>query len=196
MVHIIDLCVAVLEGKPSKITRSQAIRLLVHFVGDIHQPLHCATGYYDLTKLDAPTLVTNPAKVDPKTGDRGANSLYLTKSQELHAYWDDKLVKKLDGNGYDELADNLMRKNPAGWKMAGDYHQWAGAWATESAAIAEKAYRGVSFGTATLDEKRELDRIEIKLAPSYEKTNEAVVANQLAKAGLRLADLLNHIQWH
>jgi hypothetical protein len=32
------------EPRPDDFTKPQALRLLVHFVGDIHQPLHCGTG--------------------------------------------------------------------------------------------------------------------------------------------------------
>jgi hypothetical protein len=35
-------------------TKPQALRLLVHFVGDIHQSLHCGTGFYDLSDLHQP----------------------------------------------------------------------------------------------------------------------------------------------
>ena len=54
---------------------SFAIRLLIHYIGDIHQPLHMA------------------ALVDERfpAGDKGGNS-YLLKnhysSPELHAVWD------------------------------------------------------------------------------------------------------------
>ena len=195
VVHAINSCIAVLEGKSARFPPSQALRLLVHFVADIHQPLHASTGYYDLHNPAAPKLVVDPSKVDLTTGDHGGNSLYYSKSQELHAYWDTTLVEKIGGKDYKALASALTGKSPAKWQTPGDYHQWAETWATESDAIAEKAYRGITFETAALNAKHELERMEIKLSPSYAKTNEQVVAGQLAKAGLRLADLLNRIQW-
>jgi hypothetical protein len=59
---------------------AQALRLVIHFVGDIHQPLHCAT------RVDS----TNPE------GDRGGNLVSITvtgsngkpKKTNLHSYWD------------------------------------------------------------------------------------------------------------
>ena len=38
---------AVLEGKSNKFTPAQALRVLVHLVEDVHQPLHVGTGYFD-----------------------------------------------------------------------------------------------------------------------------------------------------
>lgn len=51
------------------------LRLLIHYVGDIHQPLHTVTRYTQ----------------DMPQGDRGGNSFPLEKHgsvDELHALWD------------------------------------------------------------------------------------------------------------
>lgn len=51
------------------------LRLLIHYVGDIHQPLHAVSRY---------------AKDFP-TGDRGGNSFKITSKDgisNLHALWD------------------------------------------------------------------------------------------------------------
>jgi hypothetical protein len=53
--------------------RAEALRFIIHFVGDIHQPLHCATRVHK----------THP------TGDRGGNDLFIdSPAKELHRYWD------------------------------------------------------------------------------------------------------------
>ena len=55
--------------------KSFALRLLIHYLGDIHQPFHCETRY------DAE---------DPE-GDYGANTFdlkYHYGVDELHALWD------------------------------------------------------------------------------------------------------------
>jgi len=196
VVHAINASIAVLEGRSNRFTPAQALRLLIHFVGDVHQPLHASTGYYDLHNLASPKLVTNPAAVDLATGDHGGNSLYVTKSEELHALWDVKLVEKIAGKDFEKLAGALGNKNPAKWHTPGDYHTWAAQWASESVAIAAgHVYRDVIFEAAELDEKHQLKRMEIKLGSSYEKNNETVVAAQLATAGLRLAELLNQLHW-
>ncbi len=74
VVHAIERCVAVLEraeNRPDDFTKPQALRLLVHFVGDIHQPLHCGSGFYDLSNLTHPVLITDQpfASGSPMTGE-------------------------------------------------------------------------------------------------------------------------------
>ncbi len=66
---------------------STAMRLLIHYVGDIHQPLHATT------KFDS----SYPA------GDRGGNSFKLLEKdgiKELHAAWDSILYEH---SGYETL---------------------------------------------------------------------------------------------
>src|SRR5436190_7673338 len=60
--------------------RAQALRFLIHFVGDIHQPLHCATRV---------------RKANPE-GDRGGNLVsiqvpgpnQIMRTTNLHSFWD------------------------------------------------------------------------------------------------------------
>ena len=62
--------------------KSMAIRLLIHYVGDFHQPLHCSSAVNDEF---------------PK-GDRGGNSFKLPASDqgELHAVWDSVALEFAD----------------------------------------------------------------------------------------------------
>ncbi len=195
VVHAINRCVAVLEAKSDEFTEAQALKLLVHFVGDVHQPLHASTGYFDLSNPSAPKLITDPAVVDPRTGDRAGNSLYFTKSGELHALWDNTLVKKSGADYVTVAAVVKKRIKSAAWKNTGDYHAWAEQWATDSVHVAKLVYQGIVFGPATLNAKHELERDEIKLPGDYQAANEPRAADQLAKAGFHLAELLNSIRW-
>lgn len=55
--------------------KSLALRLLIHYYGDIHQPLHCSNRY---------------TKENPK-GDKGGNDFIVKNhlsAKELHAVWD------------------------------------------------------------------------------------------------------------
>jgi len=194
VVHAIRRAVAVLEGRSDEMTPLIALRLLVHFVGDLHQPLHAANGYYDLSDPAAPRLLTDPARIDQATGDKGGNSLFFGPRAELHAYWDSTLVARL-AHGADDraLAARLAPLRPSGWQTPGDFHGWAAAWASESSRVAADAYAGLVFGPATLGRKGQLERMQIRLPEGYAERNEPVVADQLAKAGLRLAALLNAI---
>ena len=72
--------VNILKTSTDKNAQAQALRFIIHFVGDIHQPLHCAT------RVDS-------AHPD---GDRGGNLVSIKvpdkngklKTTNLHSYWD------------------------------------------------------------------------------------------------------------
>src|SRR4029453_3823341 len=58
IVHMIPYCMEVLRGRrpeqnERKITRPVALILLVHYVADIHQPLHVGAQYFDPQGGDA-----------------------------------------------------------------------------------------------------------------------------------------------
>ena len=201
VVHAIERCIAVLEareaptGEPS---RAQALRLLVHFVGDIHQPLHCGTGFYRLSDTEPPVLVTNPEEAMGLPNDRGGNDLFYGPKQELHALWDFGLVAEIaDTFDFRSLAAILRQKYLQGsWPATpGDYHRWAETWAVESARVANSAYAGIRFkAVESMGEPNSL-WISITLPPDYVKKNTTLAAQQLAKAAVRLAQLLDHLRW-
>jgi hypothetical protein len=203
VIHAISRCIQALESpmpEPETFTKVQALRLLVHFVGDIHQPLHCGTGFYSFPETGAPHLITAPAEAFGKLNDRGGNLLFYgsNATEQLHALWDRVLVEKVDNSiDYKVLADFLTKsylpKEMA--KTPGDYHNWAEAWAIESVRIAALAYRGVTLGMADFDTNHHLLRINITLPTNYLETNRAYAAQQLARAGVRLAQLLDSIGW-
>jgi hypothetical protein len=198
VVHAIKRCIAVLEtseNKPDDFTKPQALRLLVHFVGDIHQPLHCGTGFYDLSDLAHPVLITDPRLCGGKPNDRGGNDLFFgtDPNQELHALWDEALVFAIRNSAdYRPLADWLESTESVGL-TSGDYRTWPEQWAIDSVQQARKAYRNIEFGAATVDERRL--RITVRLPSGYIDENRSLAAIQLAKAGLHLAQLLNSIAW-
>jgi hypothetical protein len=200
IVHAIRRCVAVLEAAGSRLddfTKPQALRLLVHFVGDIHQPLHCGTGFYDLSNLSHPILVTDPRLCVGKLNDRGGNDLFFGSdpNQELHTFWDQALVFAIgNSSDYHLLAGWLESKfvqtvSPT----AGDYHVWAEQWAIDSVQQAQQAYKNIMLGSASIDAQRL--RVAIELPNNYTDSNQPIAAEQLAKAGLHLSQLLNAIQW-
>ena len=71
LAHYVD----VLKTSANQDDRAQALRFIIHFVGDIHQPLHCATRVDD----------SHPE------GDFGGNKFNIKvggKNKNLHSYWD------------------------------------------------------------------------------------------------------------
>jgi hypothetical protein len=72
--------VNILRTSPDKNAQARALRLIIHFVGDLHQPLHSATRV---------------SQAHPG-GDLGSNSFFIKlkqpdgtlKDRNLHSYWD------------------------------------------------------------------------------------------------------------
>lgn len=67
-------------GNKEDLGRSYAVRLLIHYIGDIHQPLHAS----------------NRVDSDFPSGDRGGNEFPLKNhysSNNLHAVWDSAIYK-------------------------------------------------------------------------------------------------------
>jgi hypothetical protein len=204
IVHLINRCITVLEtpsGQKTDLTRKQAVRFLVHLVGDIHQPLHVADGYYRFDAHDNATLVEDPAQAKGLQDDRGGNDLFFGPGDhdELHGYWDFDLVEKTAGGPeFHQLVAKLQKiPRAADWATGGDYHKdWAKSWANDSLAAAEGAYH-VKFARAHFDGQGHL-RIDITMLPSkdgYLQEHVKVAAGHLAKGAGHLADLLNRIRW-
>jgi hypothetical protein len=161
--------------------KAQALRFVIHFVGDIHQPLHCAT------------LVTEKNT----EGDRGGNLFKIklpasdgkTKSSNLHSYWDGGIgsFPRTGANfsppplkSIAPAAAIATRANPDtdDWQTGGPF-DFAG-WAKESEQLAEStAYHGISPGRLP--------------SQSYNRAALKVARQRVAWGGYRLAALLNAI---
>jgi hypothetical protein len=195
IVHALRRAIDVLEGKSSEFTKVQALRIIVHLVGDIHQPLHTVSGYYDLTDPERPELISDPEVALGKPQDRGGNQLFYTKSLELHALWDGKLVEKVAGSTSFQKLVEILTSNPPRSKTPGNYHSWPIKWAEDSEAVAIGAYNGIQFGAAKLGTNGTIERIEIKFPSGYVPAEVPRVQLQLSKAAVHLAQLLNAIKY-
>jgi hypothetical protein len=202
VVHMIEEAVRVLEGGGDKrITPLEALRMIVHFVGDLHQPLHVGNGFFVLGADGSVKLVEDPAAATGLPNDKGGNADFFGPGRydELHAYWDTELVVKITGSKEPaDIAAVLAKKlsaDGAGWKSPGDYHHWPEGWAGESLAAARTAFSGITFGAYTPDPKGGIKRISITLPPHYDDTCIPLATERLAKAGYHLAELLNMIHW-
>jgi hypothetical protein len=174
--------VNILKTSTDKNAQAQALRFIIHFVGDIHQPLHCAT------EVD---------KANPD-GDRGGNLVSIMildkngqpKKTNLHSYWDGgigifppsgpnfappplKLIPAAAARarvGNPPTARGVNLKNP--FNFSG--------WADESFALAKTvAYKGITNGATP--------------TAAYKKKALQVANQRVAWGGYRLAALLNSI---
>lgn len=174
--------VEILRTSTDKNAKAQALRFIIHFVGDIHQPLHCTT------RVDS----TNPE------GDRGGNLVKLKirqpdgsfKSTNLHSYWDGGIgtFPKTGPNFRPPPLSQIprpaafaMRENPdtdpaLNLSNPTDFEGWS----EESHALGKAvAYKGIrNNGTPTA---------------AYNRESVKVARKRVAWGGYRLAALLNSI---
>jgi len=166
----------------------------------VHQPLHCGTGYYTLDRPGRAELITFPAQALGKPNDRGGNLLFYgtTPSEQLHAFWDVLLVKAIHDTAEATALADLLSKNISTeetTKTPGDLYGWPEVWVIESVRIAALAYLGIVFQKTEVDADKNLLRIDIELPVNYLDANRVYAARQLTKAGVRLAQLLDNINW-
>jgi hypothetical protein len=212
VVQMINYVIAQLRGKKPHIdgvnlTDAEAVWLLAHLVGDIHQPLHVGAAYYDketCAKLIDPNTVADGLKGVASTN--GGNFISLSASApapaappagNLHLYWDSVTVNRamqeagLSGAEQD-FARLLASDAPPNWQTTGDAETWAAQWASEVIATANDAYDRSDIAiTGTLDAGK--CQWKAKLDPAYQAWAQGVAHEQLKKAGFRLAALLTAI---
>jgi hypothetical protein len=176
--------------------KANALRFIVHFAGDIHQPLHAITN-----------------------GDRGGNCFPVTVLDQapqeddrhnwrpnLHGVWDVELVRGLMRArhlaGPSELATFIAaaRANaepPTAARVAG--------WARESNALARRIAYGKLPVTPPVEPARantlascddnnhvasRMAALHERITPAYQAASEPAVVNQLRLAAERLASML------
>lgn len=139
-----------------------ALKFLVHFVGDLHQPLHAIDDH-----------------------DRGGNEVKV-KGEDLHKTslhhdWDDNLVEHL-GPRVEVIANRLDAHITEAQRQ-----QWQqgtpSQWARESWEVATR----VAYDPLPPPDERGVHH----LSPAYQENATQSAALQLQKAGVRLAWLLN-----
>ncbi len=204
VVQRIEFCIKVLEGKDQSLSKRIALRVLVHLVGDIHQPMHCTAGYYDTADPDHPVLIKDVAQARQfkSFNDRGANQLRFGSGEfdKLHGFWDAELPKTICGGSasYKELQeildDHIMSDNCP--DDGDNFRKWPEQWVVESVVLARDAYASLVFGACKLGNAApdtKIDRIDIALPADYGQTFASPAEAQMSKAACRLAALLNRI---
>jgi hypothetical protein len=193
VVQALKRAIAVLKGgsDPYITTKAMACAMVMHLVGDIHQPLHCATKYFvSAGRLHEDAGGNKEGVLNGPPGDAKFN---------LHAFWDSAWRASFDqasgcvvlDPAYHEhmphdpqkvraLAENLQKQPPAASvKLDTDIDQWA--W--ESNAIA----RDFVYRELTTTESKKYCR----LSSGYVAKANALAQQRLVLAAWRLAVLLN-----
>jgi hypothetical protein len=192
------------------LTDTEAVWLLAHLVGDIHQPLHVGGVYFDrntcATRVD-PNLV--PGGMANVVSTTGGNDIALSAAaappavppaDQLHLFWDATAVAKamqadsLSGSE-EEFARSLAAEAPANWQTTGEPETWAQKWASEIMPIAVEAHDLAKI-TIALNERKVSETGKVSctwtatIKPEYSKWASDQAREQIRKAGFRLAALL------
>ena len=179
--------------------RADALRFIIHFVGDIHQPMHDTTNN-DRGGNCVPVGFFGRAP-------RETNPTQESYAPNLHEVWDVEIIERfLNGQSLQQAADGLNRKFRAritAWQSKpADFTSWA--W--ESHQKAESTAYGRLPVKVAIETPRSIEscadddhvstrmlHLNENLDAAYQDAAAPVAQEQLAKAGIRLAALLNSI---
>ncbi|MGH9969101.1 MAG: S1/P1 nuclease [Pyrinomonadaceae bacterium] len=220
IVHMINICIHTLQGQADPnhpLSERNALRLLAHFIGDLHQPLHVGVGFIDVNGPNNTILIVrdpNAVRQRNLPHDRGGNQLIIDNDRKnLHGFWDFDLVRSLMGVTHRPTSGQLGRflkqtvAPKPNWQPQGAINTWAAQWATDSLNLSRnQTYRSVRIvrqrTIPVLRDGQPLIRdgqpvmqtvYDITRPSNYKPVNRNNVREQLAKAGFRLAKLLDAI---
>jgi hypothetical protein len=146
-----------------------ALKFLLHLLGDLHQPLHAADKK-DRGGNDVPVFI-------------GSNS----QATNLHYYWDNYVLEKLGSDPRligARLSKNISTGTAEAWSKGAPI-----AWAMESFRRA----KSVAYNFAELQEFVDDRGFKgVRLDATYENSARLAARQQLSKAGVRLAAVLNN----
>jgi hypothetical protein len=162
--------------------RTLALMYLLHFVGDVHQPLHAAERQHDQGG--------NKVQIIVEGHEIGSN---------LHSYWDTDAVRSL-GSTPEAIAKRLTpeisKEDVADWIKSQGNLSAPRQWAVESWAVAKSVAYDIpndtrlckvrAYGQPPIDGRCHT-LSEKYVSKAVEQTRE-----QLKKAAVRLADVLNN----
>ncbi len=186
-VTAIQKCIDVYKGTASlqngnhKMTKGEAIASLMHYVGDIHQPLHAADHH-----------------------DTGGNDVKVPNLDspypELHSYWDSAFQRTMDASGRIRITMDVSR--PASVPSAAIAAQAASLeqkykpgpiWTTSNPATWAKESHtlAVKFGYDRLPGGRDVK--SVTLDKTYTDAGCKITGQRVVLAGYRLAALLDSL---
>ena len=210
VVQVMKYAIAVLRGQapangPAKLDQREALWVLVHLVGDIHQPLHVASLYYDKDcgRVVDPNVVgagqENFGIGKTVSETTGGNDL-MKGSDNLHHYWDSTTVDnamKLAGvskTAIGPFAEYLVAHPPKKWKTTGGVDTWPEKWATEIMPVGRQAFDSIKLGEAEHPDEAHPTNLkctaQFTFENGYDDWAKKQALQQLGKGGFRLANLL------
>jgi hypothetical protein len=156
--------------------RIEALKFIIHFVGDLHQPLHDADNH-----------------------DRGGNDVkvlwfgkeYVNAARKydwnLHSVWDTGIIEKTNPNA-DDMAERILA-TLANQNIKSIEKGTVVDWANEAHGIAVRSAYAPTFLAKKVKVADGSERVD--LGDEYYNAQKGYVDDQLRKAGVRLALVLN-----
>jgi hypothetical protein len=200
VIHAITEQLAILRsGYSDPRKQADALRFLIHFVGDLHQPLHAVTNN-DQGGNCVPVAFFDsvPQSRNPQTESYAPN---------LHGVWDTNiLAKATEGKTVDQVASDLdqaFERKIIRWQRgSANVDEWA--W--ESYQLAVKKVYGKLPGRIPIETPQPIMscaddnhvstrmlKLKEHLDEPYQNMAIPIVRQRLAQAGARLAMLLNQL---
>jgi S1/P1 Nuclease len=211
-VQVMREAINILRGNsgptPAQLTKKQALWLLAHLAGDIHQPLHVGAVYFDdVCEDQVDPNVAGAGKPNFGIGTsivstNGGNDMKLPGEQSFHVkFWDEGTVTgamRLAGRSktIENFAQFIIGHAPTPGGMHGDIDSWPSQWADDTLPLAKQAYDRVDLGEATQTEDhshRSHCKVPVTISRDYNTFANQAALDQLGKAGQRLAALLTKI---
>ncbi|CAF1108575.1 unnamed protein product [Adineta ricciae] len=171
------------DSQQDDVQRQEALKFLVHFIGDAHQPLHA--GFQ---------------------GDRGGNSIrghFFSKQTNLHSLWDTVMIERRitqDFHSQPALYLEYLLK-----QMKTQYAQNISDW-TNCSSSDESRYLACATLWIAEDAKLNCDLVyrdennqpmsvskEFELGQTYYNTRMPIVEQRLIQGGVRLGAVINKI---
>lgn len=179
--------------------RADALRYVIHLVGDLHQPLHTVTND-DLGGNCVPVTFQGQAPME-------TNVQWATYRPNLHAVWDYGIIVAhwpgLTSRQVAERLESRYKSRIAAWKSQPID---LSAWIWQSHRLAQTVAYGrlpvkipvqvpepVTSCNGDDHISARMLKLHETLGAAYVKAASAVVQLQLARAGARLADVLNSL---
>jgi hypothetical protein len=185
IVQTLKQAIAVLQGKtdpalnPHRFSKRQALLLIAHMTGDIHQPLHVGAAF--VGKDGKFVVPRTHQEIDTVNifDARGGNNLLLnddklaaisatlipgeakplpagvqnSPTRPFHSYWDSTVVdyamRRIGARTPEQFAQAVIDSKPAVAMNTGDAAGWPYQWADDALAASKVAYADVTPGALT-----------------------------------------------
>src|SRR5258708_1889062 len=188
------------EKDPAKL--AEALRFVIHFLGDIHQPLHDA----DDSDRGGNCVPVDYFERKSHEGGISSGAPNGNYAPNLHDIWDSAIIRdmlkkqQMTVEGFADYLTRMYKQRMAAWQQDRNPEDWAwdAHFLAESVAyyelpvqvpIEDKGHIASCLDNNQVSKRRAA--LGEQIGEVYQMAAEAVIREQLAKAGFRLAIVLN-----